>query len=179
MDLYKGSFPLVCGTPTLLRVTKMHLKRNRFCSLLGPSQCGMTMLMRAIASEQLEVFPRCSEFGPIEGLRAAARSSCARRAWILNVSQVSRVAVIDASGEGKSTAIRVLVGGRLPTSGSNWKAADFRLVYVARHAFHRLEKHMQETPKQYIMWFFAGDDERESLEFKFDGFSADEESARS
>ena len=137
------------------------------------------MLMRAIASEQLEVFPRCSEFGPIEGLRAAARSSCARRAWILNVSQVSRVAVIDASGEGKSTAIRVLVGGRLPTSGSNWKAADFHLVYVARHAFHRLEKHMQETPTQYIMWFFAGDDERESLEFKFDGFSADEESARS
>ena len=29
VDLYNGSFSLVCGTLTLLRDTKMHLKRNR------------------------------------------------------------------------------------------------------------------------------------------------------
>ena len=35
VDLYKGSFSLAYGTLTLLRVTKMHLKRNRFYGLLG------------------------------------------------------------------------------------------------------------------------------------------------
>jgi len=49
VDLYKGSFSLAYGTLTLLRDTKMHLKRNRFYGLLGPNQCGKTTLMRAIA----------------------------------------------------------------------------------------------------------------------------------
>ena len=97
----------------------------------------------------------------------------------LTVSQVSRVAVIGANGAGKSTAIMVLVGEQLPTSGSIWKAAGLRLVYVAQHAFHHLEKHMQETPTQYIMWRFAGNDDKESIEFKSDELSVDEESARS
>ena len=30
--------------------------------------------------------------------------------------------------------------------GSIWKAQGLRLAYVAQHAFHHLEKHMQETP---------------------------------
>jgi elongation factor 3 len=97
----------------------------------------------------------------------------------LTVSQVSRVAVIGANGAGKSTAIKVLVGEQLPTSGSIWKAAGLRLAYVAQHAFHHLEKHMQETPTQYIMWRFAGNDDKESIEFKSDELSVDEESARS
>jgi len=49
---------------------------------------------------------------------------------------------------------------------------------VAQHAFHHLEKHMQETPTQYIMWRFAGNDDKESLEFKSDKLSVDEEEAR-
>jgi elongation factor 3 len=57
VDLYKGSFSLAYGTLTLLRDTKMHLKRDRFYGLLGPNQCGKTTLMRAIANEQLEVSP--------------------------------------------------------------------------------------------------------------------------
>jgi len=96
----------------------------------------------------------------------------------LTVSQVSRVAVIGANGAGKSTAIKVLVGEQLPTSGAIWKAAGLRLAYVAQHAFHHLEKHMQETPTQYIMWRFAGNDDRESIEFKTEDLSVDEETAR-
>merc|ERR1712137_1477574 len=97
----------------------------------------------------------------------------------LTVSQVSRVAVIGANGAGKSTAIKVLVGEQMPTQGSIWKAAGLRLAYVAQHAFHHLEKHMQETPTQYIMWRFAGNDDKESLEFKSMELSVDEEAARS
>merc|ERR1712157_240907 len=96
----------------------------------------------------------------------------------LTVSQVSRVAVIGANGAGKSTAIKVLVGEQKPTEGVIWKAAGLRMAYVAQHAFHHLEKHMSSTPTQYIMWRFAGNDDKESLEFKTDKLSVDEESAR-
>jgi elongation factor 3 len=96
----------------------------------------------------------------------------------LTVSQVSRVAVIGANGAGKSTAIKVLVGEQKPTEGSIWKAAGLRMAYVAQHAFHHLEKHMQETPTGYIMWRFAGNDDKESLEFKSTELSVDEEKAR-
>jgi len=387
VDLYKGSFSLAYGTLTLLRDTKMHLKRNRFYGLLGPNQCGKTTLMRAIANEQLEGFPKRDElksvfveheiedeevgvqddgfpilsvdkpgwwwvmhtvndvykvekkaneeqvkelmksigFGYPGGPDRAANLDlpvtsysggwkmkmqlCAAQLmnadvlmldeptghldvdnikwledWLesfsgsiictshftpfldkmcthiidfqdrklktfkgdkgrtltmfvekypdkksyfelsnevmkftfpepgamegvksrskvilrmttvtfqyptkdkptifdvnLTVSQVSRVAVIGANGAGKSTAIKVLVGEQKPTEGSIWKAAGLRMAYVAQHAFHHLEKHMQETPTQYIMWRFAGNDDKESIEFKSQELSVDEEKAR-
>merc|ERR1711972_782330 len=96
----------------------------------------------------------------------------------LTVSQVSRVAVIGANGAGKSTAIKVLVGEQKPTEGSVWKVAGLRMAYVAQHAFHHLEKHMQRTPTDYIMWRFAGNDDKESIEFKSTELSVDEEKAR-
>merc|ERR1719386_102368 len=96
----------------------------------------------------------------------------------LTVSQVSRVAVIGANGAGKSTAIKALVGEQAPSKGSIWKAPGLRMAYVAQHAFHHLEKHMSSTPTQYIMWRFAGNDDKESLEFATDKLSVDEEEAR-
>merc|ERR1711871_685771 len=96
----------------------------------------------------------------------------------LTVSQVSRVAVIGANGAGKSTAIKVLVGEQKPTEGAIWKASGLRMAYVAQHAFHHLEKHMQKTPTQYIMWRFAGNDDKESLDFKCTELSVNEEEAR-
>merc|ERR1712029_656694 len=96
----------------------------------------------------------------------------------LTVSQASRVAVIGANGAGKSTAIKVLVGEQKPSEGSIWKAPGLRMAYVAQHAFHHLEKHMQKTATEYIMWRFAGNDDKESLEFKSTELSVDEEAAR-
>merc|ERR1719160_594584 len=96
----------------------------------------------------------------------------------LTVSQVSRVAVIGANGAGKSTAIKVLVGEQKPTEGAIWKAPGLRMAYVAQHAFHHLEKHMSKTPTQYIMWRFAGNDDKESIEFKSQELSVEEEAAR-
>merc|ERR1712003_229002 len=387
VDLYKGSFSLAYGTLTLLRDTKMHLKRNRFYGLLGPNQCGKTTLMRAIANEQLDGFPKRDElksvfveheieeeevgvqddgfpilsvdkpgwwwvqhtcndvykidnpvseetvkelmkstgFGYPGGPDRAANLEnpvttysggwkmkmqlCAAQLmnadvlmldeptghldvdnikwledWLesfsgsiictshfspfldkmcthiidfqdrklktfkgtkgttltefvekypekkayfelsnetmkfvfpepgamegvksrskvilrmdkvtfqyptkdkptimdvnLTVSQVSRVAVIGANGAGKSTAIKVLVGEQKPTEGSIWKAAGLRMAYVAQHAFHHLEKHMTKTATEYIMWRFAGNDDKESIEFKSTELSVDEEAAR-
>merc|ERR1712194_847716 len=76
----------------------------------------------------------------------------------------SRVAVVGANGAGKSTAIKLLIGELKPESGQVWRHQNMRLAYVAQHAFHHLEKHLDKTPVEYIMWRFAGADDRESLE---------------
>jgi len=96
----------------------------------------------------------------------------------LTVSQVSRVAVIGANGAGKSTAIKVLVGELVAQQGTVWKAPGMRMAYVAQHAFHHVESHLDKTPCAYIMWRFAGNEDRESLEFKGDELSANEEELR-
>jgi len=97
----------------------------------------------------------------------------------LTVSQLSRVAVIGANGAGKTTAIKILVGEVEPTEGSIWKVPGLRMAYVAQHAIHHLQNHVQETPTQYIMWRFAGNEDRESLEFKAEEITVDEAAARS
>jgi elongation factor 3 len=38
------------------------------------------------------------------------------------------------------------------------------MAYIAQHAFHHLEKHLHKTPTQYIMWRFAGNEDKEGLE---------------
>jgi elongation factor 3 len=83
----------------------------------------------------------------------------------LQVSQVSRVAVIGPNGAGKSTAIKLLNGELKPSKGTIWQHPNMRLAYVAQHAFQHLEKHMTKTAAQYIMWRFAGNEDKESLEF--------------
>merc|ERR1712048_1264690 len=82
----------------------------------------------------------------------------------LTVCMSSRVAVVGANGAGKSTAIKLLIGELKPEQGAVWKHPNMRLAYVAQHAFHHLEKHMDKTAVEYIMWRFAGADDRESLE---------------
>merc|ERR1719326_2343479 len=91
---------------------------------------------------------------------------------------LSRVAVIGANGAGKSTAIKLLVGESKPDKGLVWKASGLRLAYVAQHAFHHLEKHLDKTPAQYILWRFAGNDDRESLENQTKEINVDEEALR-
>merc|ERR1712050_243095 len=73
-------------------------------------------------------------------------------------------AVVGANGAGKSTAIKPLIGELKPDSGAIWRHQNMRLAYVAQHAFHHLEKHMDKTAVDYILWRFAGADDRESLE---------------
>jgi len=82
----------------------------------------------------------------------------------LTVCMASRVAVVGANGAGKSTAIKLLIGELKPESGTIWRHPNMRLAYVAQHAFHHLEKHQTKTPVDYILWRFAGADDRESLE---------------
>merc|ERR1711966_260030 len=84
----------------------------------------------------------------------------------LQASRVSRVAVIGANGAGKSTAIKVLLGELKATKGEVYRHPELRLAYVAQHAFQHLEKHLRETPTQYILQRFAGNDDQEAIDFK-------------
>ena len=81
----------------------------------------------------------------------------------LECSRISRVAVIGANGAGKTEAIKVLNDELKPTSGTIVKQPNLRLAYVAQHAFHHLEKHITKTPTEYILWRFAGNEDRENL----------------
>jgi len=84
----------------------------------------------------------------------------------LQASRVSRVAVIGANGAGKSTAIKVLLGELKASTGEVYRHPDLRLAYVAQHAFQHLEKHLTQTPSQYILQRFAGNDDQEAIDFK-------------
>merc|ERR1712193_43304 len=84
----------------------------------------------------------------------------------LQASRVSRVAVIGANGAGKSTAIKILIGELKATSGDVYRHPNLRLAYIAQHAFQHLEKHLTQTPTQYILERFAGNDDKENIEFK-------------
>lgn len=80
------------------------------------------------------------------------------------VSMNSRVGVIGPNGAGKSTLIKVLTGETQPTSGSVWKHPNMRMAYVAQHAFHHIENHLDITPNQYIQWRYANGQDLESLD---------------
>ena len=96
----------------------------------------------------------------------------------LQASLNSRVAVIGPNGAGKSTLIKMFCGESKPQTGTVWRHQNMRIAYVAQHAFHHLEKHLQKTAVQYILWRFAGNDDRESLENQTKETNVDEEALR-
>merc|ERR1712232_240283 len=117
--------------------------------------------------------------GPIEGVKSKGKAlmkmnNCTftypgnDRPTLYNitvqVSLSSRVACIGENGAGKSTMIKLLVGEIAPQQGDVWKHPNARIAYVAQHAFHHIEAHLNKTPNEYIRWRFANQGEdKESL----------------
>ena len=82
----------------------------------------------------------------------------------VQVSLSSRVACVGENGAGKSTMIKLLVGEIEPQEGDVWKHPNARVAYVAQHAFHHIEQHLDKTPNEYIRWRFSNNGEdKESL----------------
>jgi len=81
----------------------------------------------------------------------------------VQVSLASRVACVGENGAGKSTMIKLLTGELEPDEGSGdvWKHPNCRVGYIAQHAFHHIEKHLDETANDYIRWRFANGGDRE------------------
>ncbi|KAH8066622.1 ATPase [Aureococcus anophagefferens] len=84
------------------------------------------------------------------------------------LSQASRVACIGPNGAGKSTLIKALVGETKPDAGSPeiYRHQNCRVAYVAQHAFHHIEQHLEMSPVEYIQWRFSGglDKEQQAME---------------
>merc|ERR1712176_75952 len=117
--------------------------------------------------------------GPIEGVRSKGKalmkmSNCTFTYPVnqtptlfdisVQVSLSSRVACVGENGAGKSTMIKLLVGEIEPQTGDVWKHPNARIAYVAQHAFHHIENHLNKTPNEYIRWRYANQGEdKESL----------------
>merc|ERR1719192_2297207 len=82
----------------------------------------------------------------------------------VQVSMLSRVAIVGPNGAGKSTMIKCLLGELKPTEGSISKMSGSRVAYMSQHAFHHIEQHLDKSATQYVMQRFAGGEDNETLE---------------
>jgi len=81
----------------------------------------------------------------------------------IQVSMASRVGCVGENGAGKSTMIKVLTGEVVPQQGDVWKHPNARVAYVAQHAFHHIENHLNKTANEYIRWRYSNGEDKESL----------------
>jgi elongation factor 3 len=65
---------------------------------------------------------------------------------------------------GKSTLVKLLCGELVANEGSVWRHPNLRVAYVAQHAFHHLEQHLDKTPNEYIQWRYATGEDREAMD---------------
>jgi elongation factor 3 len=167
---------------------------NEMCTHIIDFQKRKLVTFRGILSEFVEKFPEKQGYfelkndlvkfvfpepGILEGVKSMSKSimkmnNCTftyptrTKPTVFDItlecSRASRVAVIGPNGAGKSTAIKLLIGELKPSTGTITKHPNLRLAYVAQHAFAHLERHMTKTPTQYIMWRFAGNEDKEGLE---------------
>lgn len=81
----------------------------------------------------------------------------------IRVSMASRVACVGANGAGKSTMIKLLTGELKPSHGTVYKHPNCNFAYVAQHAFHHIEQHLDKTANEYIQWRYSGGEDKEAL----------------
>ncbi|KAL7419117.1 [NU+] prion formation protein 1 [Cryptotrichosporon argae] len=81
-----------------------------------------------------------------------------------SLSLSSRVGILGPNGAGKSTLIKLLTGETVPQEGSVHKHPALRVGYVAQHAFHHINQHLDQTAVQYIQWRYQDGHDREMLE---------------
>merc|ERR1712196_293385 len=81
----------------------------------------------------------------------------------IQVSMKSRVGCVGENGAGKSTMIKVLTGELVAQTGDTWKHPNARVAYVAQHAFHHIENHLNKTPNEYIRWRYSGGEDKEAI----------------
>jgi len=81
----------------------------------------------------------------------------------IQVSMASRVGCVGENGAGKSTMIKILTGELVPQTGEVWRHPNARVAYVAQHAFHHIESHLDKTANEYIRWRYSNGEDKETL----------------
>jgi elongation factor 3 len=94
----------------------------------------------------------------------------------LQVSLSSRVAVLGPNGSGKSTLVKLLIGDMEPNKGGEiWKHPNLVIGYVAQHAFHHIDNHLDKTPLEYMLWRYQTGEDLEEMSKANRQISEDEE----
>lgn len=89
-------------------------------------------------------------------------------------SLASRIGVQGPNGAGKSTMIKLLTGDLKVEDGKFWKHPNVRVGYVAQHAFHHIEEHLDKTANEYIQWRFSSGMDKESLQTENNKYTEEE-----
>ena len=80
------------------------------------------------------------------------------------------------NGSGKSTLVKLLIGDMEPNMGGEvWKHPNLVIGYVAQHAFHHIDHHLDKTPLEYMLWRYQTGEDLEELGKTHRQISADEE----
>ncbi|KAJ9474699.1 Elongation factor 3B [Pseudozyma hubeiensis] len=96
----------------------------------------------------------------------------------IQLSLASRVAILGPNGSGKSTLVKLIVGDTEPGSGEMWKHPNLVIGYVAQHAFHHIDQHLDKTPLDYMLWRYqTGEDLEEHMKSNR-ALTAEEEAAK-
>ncbi|PFH53601.1 hypothetical protein AMATHDRAFT_137246 [Amanita thiersii Skay4041] len=82
----------------------------------------------------------------------------------LQVSLSSRVAILGPNGSGKSTLVKLLTGEMEPNKGGEiWRHPNLVIGYVAQHAFHHIDNHLDKTPLEYMLWRYQTGEDLEEM----------------
>ena len=81
----------------------------------------------------------------------------------IQVSLASRVSIVGVNGAGKSTLVKLIVGELEADKGLIERHPNVRVAYVAQHAFHHIEDHLDKSPIEYVMWRYRGGYDKESV----------------
>lgn len=98
----------------------------------------------------------------------------------LKMTLSTRAVILGANGAGKTTLIKMIVGETVPTNPGVCRLyihQNLRIAYVAQHAFHHVEQHMESSPVSYIQWRFKEGWDREKMESE--GYRITEEEQKS
>lgn len=98
----------------------------------------------------------------------------------LKMTLSSRVVLLGANGAGKTTLVKMLVGETQPSNLGVCKLyihPNLRVAYVAQHAFHHVEQHIEDSPASYIQWRFKDGWDREKIESEAFRIDEDEQKA--
>lgn len=47
--------------------------------------------------------------------------------------------------------------------GTVWRHPNLGIAYVAQHAFHHVEEHLEMSPSQYICWRYETGEDKEEM----------------
>lgn len=82
----------------------------------------------------------------------------------LQVSMISKIAIVGPNGGGKSTTIKLLIGELEASTGKVERNPNVRVAYISQYSFEQINKHLDKTANEYIRYRYSGGDDKESIE---------------